>query len=106
MCVRAQAATFAFPSSRLAFAVRPRLRPGLYLRYLKRMSSDSVNGYLDALDATYVALHTAKEDAFWSAKMGLSPDPLSAQNELDTKDIELQRFLQDPEQLLRARAMQ
>lgn len=51
------------------------------------------------LDRTYAALHTAKEDAFWRARMGLADDAAAAQAELDRLDIELQAFLQDPARL-------
>jgi peptidase M3-like protein len=62
--------------------------------------------YLDALDERYAALHTAKEDAFWSAKMGLSADASQAQVELDARDLALQQFLQESEQLTRLRELQ
>src|SRR3954470_15982906 len=67
------------------------------------MTTDQVATHLDALDERYVALHTAKEDAFWSAKMGLGPDPGKSQAELDARDLALQQFLQDPKQLLKLR---
>lgn len=51
------------------------------------------------LDRSYAALHTAKEDAFWRARMGLADDAAAAQAELDRLDIELQAFLQDPARL-------
>jgi len=51
-------------------------------------------------------LHTRKEDAFWRAKMGLTDDAAAAQRELDALDIELNRFLQNPEQLAEARALE
>jgi hypothetical protein len=63
------------------------------------MTSDRVATYLDSLDERYVALHTAKEDAFWSAKMGLGEDPTKSQVELDARDLAVQQFLQDPKQL-------
>ncbi len=64
------------------------------------------SGDLDALDDAYARLHTAKEDAFWSAKMGLEADAARAQTKLDELDIEVQRFLQDPTRLAYARALQ
>ncbi len=58
----------------------------------------------DSLDAHYAALHTAKEDAFWTARMGLAEDAATAQSTLDRLDIELNSFLQDPARLVQARA--
>jgi len=69
------------------------------------MTSDRVATYLDALDQRYAALHTAKEDAFWSAKMGLGVDPGQSQAELDLRDLALQQFLQDPKQLAGVREL-
>jgi hypothetical protein len=56
------------------------------------------------LDAEYARRHTAKEDAFWNARMGLADDARAAQVELDRLDVELQGFLQDPERLAEVRA--
>lgn len=58
---------------------------------------------LDQLDDDYVRLHTSKEDAFWSSYMGLEPDAAAARAELDRREIELQRFLRDPERLRQVR---
>ncbi|MBM3988504.1 MAG: peptidase M3 [Planctomycetes bacterium] len=58
----------------------------------------------DTLDARYAALHTAKEDAFWTARMGLAADAAAAQSTLDRLDIELNSFLQDPARLAEVRA--
>ncbi|MES1178011.1 MAG: M3 family metallopeptidase [Myxococcales bacterium] len=69
------------------------------------MTTDRVATYLDSLDERYAALHTAKEDAFWSAKMGLGEDPGKSQAELDARDLALQQFLQDPRQLTGLRAL-
>ncbi len=55
--------------------------------------------YLDQLNRTYAKLHTAKEDAFWTSKMGLADDADEAQREFDAREIELQRFIKDPERL-------
>jgi Zn-dependent oligopeptidase len=57
----------------------------------------------DRLNREYVRLHTAKEDAFWTQKMGLADDPGAAQRDFDAREIELQRFLQDPAQIPRVR---
>lgn len=59
--------------------------------------------FLEELNRSYARLHTAKEDAFWVQKMGLADDAAAAQLDFDTKEIELQRFLQDPEQIERVR---
>ena len=68
------------------------------------MTNSSAAAYLDNLDERYAALHTAKEDAFWAAKMGLGSDATGAQNELDARDLALQQFLQASDQLTRLRA--
>jgi len=59
--------------------------------------------WLEDLNRGYERLHTAKEDAFWAAKMGLADDADGAQAESDRCEIELQRFLRDPERLALAR---
>ena len=69
------------------------------------MASNAVTSYLDSLDERYAALHTAKEDAFWSAKMGLGVDPSKSQAELDARDLALQQFLQAPTQLTAVRQL-
>ncbi len=56
------------------------------------------------LNAGYERLHTAKEDAFWTAYMGLSPNAAAARADYDRKEIQLKRFLQDPARLVEARA--
>jgi hypothetical protein len=70
------------------------------------MTNESAASYLDALDERYAALHTAKEDAFWRAKMGLGADPSQAQTELDVRDLALQQFLQASSQLAGVRVLQ
>lgn len=60
--------------------------------------------FLDRLNAEYERLHTAKEDAFWRAKMGLVDDAETAQRELDEREIALNGFLQDPARLAAVRA--
>ncbi len=59
---------------------------------------------LAELNARYERLHTAKEDAFWAAYMGLLPDAAAARADYDAREIALKRFLQDPAQLSLARA--
>lgn len=56
------------------------------------------------LNRRYEALHVSKEDAFWTAYMGLSPDAAAARADYDRKEIELKRFLQDPANLAAVRA--
>jgi len=56
------------------------------------------------LNRRYEGLHTAKEDAFWTAYMGLAPDAAAARADYDSKEIELKRFLQDPARLAEVRA--
>lgn len=60
---------------------------------------------LDEWNSRYARLHTAKEDAFWTAKMGLDGDAARAQSDCDAKENELQRFLQDPAQLEKVEAL-
>ena len=62
--------------------------------------------FVDALNHEYEALHVAKEDAFWTAYMGLSADASAARADLDRKEIAIQRFLQDPARLARVREVQ
>ena len=69
------------------------------------MTTDRVATYLDSLDERYAALHTAKEDAFWIAKMGLGANPGQSQAELDARDLALSQFLQDPQQLTGVREL-
>lgn len=49
--------------------------------------------------ATYLELHTRKEEAFWTAKMGLSDDPARASQALADAEVALNRMLQDPARL-------
>ncbi len=69
------------------------------------MPASSTAHPLDELDQGYARLHTAKEDAFWRAKMGLEDDARAAHEELERREVSLQRFLQAPEQLARAREL-
>ena len=52
---------------------------------------------LDALNAQYESIHTAKEDAFWRSMMGLGGDPERNRHEAERLHVELQRFLSDAE---------
>ncbi|MEM8885217.1 MAG: M3 family metallopeptidase [Planctomycetota bacterium] len=56
------------------------------------------------LSHDYARLHTAKEDAFWNAYMGLTEDADKARAALDAKEKELAAWLQDPTRLADARA--
>lgn len=69
------------------------------------LRSNEPRAWIDSLDTSYARLHTAKEDAFWAARMGLTGDSAAAQRAVDELDIEMQRFLQDPERLARTRSM-
>ncbi|MCH8923754.1 MAG: peptidase M3 [Planctomycetes bacterium] len=60
--------------------------------------------FLTDLNRQYERLHTAKEDAYWAAYMGLTDDADAAQKQLDDLDIELKRWMQDPERLAAARS--
>ena len=51
---------------------------------------------LRRLNEEHSRLHTAKEDAFWTSKMGLGGDAAAARKAYDEAEIALQRFLQDP----------
>lgn len=51
------------------------------------------------LRATYLELHTRKEDLFWTVKMGLSSEPARASRALADAEVALNRMLQDPARL-------
>ncbi len=55
--------------------------------------------FVDRLNHDYLGLHTAKEEAFWAAYMGHLDDPKAARATLGDREIELQRWLQDPSKL-------
>lgn len=59
---------------------------------------------LDDLNHTYEALHTAKEDAFWTAYMGLADDSAAARDDLSRKEIAVNEWLQDPDRLAAVQA--
>ncbi|MEO1170919.1 MAG: M3 family metallopeptidase [Myxococcota bacterium] len=67
--------------------------------------SDDIRAYVSRLNHDYEVLHTAKEDAFWSAYMGLTPDKPAARKLLEHQEIALQRWLRDPERLAEAERM-
>lgn len=69
------------------------------------MTSPDLTGlsaYLADLNRTFENLHTAKEDAFWTAYMGLQEDAEAARADLSAKEIVLNEWLQNPEQLQEA----
>ena len=68
------------------------------------MQQASASRFVDALNRSYNELHTRKEDAFWTAYMGLGADPEAARAELDRLEIEWKRFVSDPERLESVRA--
>mgnify|MGYP002629489266 CR=1 FL=1 len=55
--------------------------------------------FLDELNHAYEGVHTAKEDAFWVALMGLDDDMPAARARKEHAEIAWNRFLQDPERL-------
>lgn len=59
--------------------------------------------FVDALNHDYERIHTAKEDAFWRAYMGLAADADGARRELSEKEIALNAFLADPARLAAVR---
>ena len=56
------------------------------------------------LNERYETLHTAKEDAFWTAYMGLAADADAARKTYQEREVAWKRFVQDPERLAAARA--
>lgn len=61
---------------------------------------------LENLKDEYLSLHTAKEDRFWVAKMGLADDAERAQRELGEAEIALNTFLQDTDRLRTLRELE
>ncbi|MCA8924145.1 MAG: peptidase M3 [Planctomycetes bacterium] len=62
-----------------------------------------MSSVLDDLNATFLRLHTTKENAFWAAYMGLEDDPAAARAELDRREVELNRFSRDAANLRKVR---
>ncbi len=56
------------------------------------------------LSLEYEALHIAKENAFWTARMGLDADTDAASARLEREDKALAAWMQSPERLHEARA--
>jgi hypothetical protein len=67
------------------------------------MPTDDPRTWLDELSRAYERLHTAREDAFWRARMGLGDDPDADQRALDEREIAWSSFLQDPGRLAETR---
>lgn len=61
--------------------------------------AQTISEFVDGLNHSYEALHTAKEDAFWSAYMGLTKNPEAARKRFESAEIALQRWLRDDERL-------
>lgn len=55
--------------------------------------------HLAALRQRFLALHTRKEDLFWTVKMGLSTDPAAEHAAQGEADLAYQSFIQDPARL-------
>ena len=56
---------------------------------------------LQELNHRYLQLHTAKEDAFWAAKMGLAG---STEGDFEAKEIRLKEYISDASHIARVRA--
>ena len=61
----------------------------------------TLRSLLEDTRATYLALHTNKEDLFWTVRMGLAGDRDAAARSLADAEIALNRFVQDPARLSR-----
>lgn len=66
--------------------------------------SPSASNLVHGLSTEYEELHIAKENAFWSEKMGLESDAACARSKLDEAEKTLAGWLQDPARLETARA--
>jgi hypothetical protein len=58
---------------------------------------------IDRINREYARLHTAKEDAFWNAYMGLDADAGRARAALSEAEVALHQFLSDPARLASVR---
>lgn len=61
---------------------------------------------LKDIQSTFLELHTTKEDLFWSVKMGLAEAEEKGAEQLSEAEIQLNRFLQDPERLKALRELE
>lgn len=62
--------------------------------------------HLADLRQRFLALHTRKEDLFWTVKMGLSTDPAAEHAAQGEADLAYQSFIQDPERLTTLRRLE
>ncbi|MEO0812132.1 MAG: peptidase M3, partial [Myxococcota bacterium] len=62
-----------------------------------------VQEFVNELNHGYEALHTTKEDAFWSSYMGLTSEPDAARKRFQAAEIALQRWLRDESRLAQVR---
>ena len=62
--------------------------------------------YLNNLSKDYLALHTAKEDAFWEARMGLGIDPAISQQKCSDAEIVVSKFIQNADLLKKLRELE
>ena len=62
-------------------------------------SASRAQRLLNGLNHEFERLHTAKEDAFWTARMGLLADADAAQAALNERERELAGFMHDPARL-------
>ncbi len=70
------------------------------------VTTDTVSNQLADLRDQFLALHTRKEDLFWSVKMGLSDDLAADRAALEAADLAYQSFIQDPERLVALRRLE
>lgn len=68
--------------------------------------STDLAAHLADLRQKFLALHTRKEDLFWSVKMGLSDDTARDHSLLAEADQAYQSFIQDPQRLVDLRLLE
>ncbi len=66
-------------------------------------SAAGTAAFVRALNHDYERVHTAKEDAFWTAYTGTADDADAARADLARREVELQTFLSDPARLAAVR---
>jgi len=62
------------------------------------------SSFLAEINRAYQAVHTAKEDAFWVALMGLDTDTAGARTRKEEAELAWNRFLQDPDRIAAVQA--
>ncbi len=72
----------------------------------KERPMNQLSSLLHEIQTTFLELHTAKEDLFWSVKMGLKEAQGDGPKKLSEAEIQLNRFLQNPENLRRLRELE